>query len=324
MKAAKRSEKILRRIECPVCADTMIYGFRKFGYSFFQCRGCGFGCFSPRPSREEILNRYTDKYFRNEYLGSYGADWDHYNMELIRRRFGYIESRLLSDYTFPSSGKSVLDVGCGGGFLLKCFQERGWRTLGVDIIESSVQYSSERLGVPAVQADFEHVSVRQLQAPGDGFNLITLTDALEHFFDPRKVLEKTYRMLDEGGVVFISVPNINSLSLTYLGKSWAIISPLEHISYFSSVSLERMLRQAGFSNISIQVLQYVNVANVHQRTLRVRLGRYLAFLASRFFGIAFEGREAYDDILSQEYFRLPNASRPQGDVLVALGQKFHE
>ena len=196
--------------------------------------------------------------------------------------------------------------------------------MGVDIIESSVQYSRERLGIPAVQADFEHVSARQLQTPGDGFNLITLTDALEHFFDPRKVLEKTYGMLDEGGVVFISVPNINSMCLTYLGKEWAIISPLEHISYFSPASLDRMLRQAGFSNIRILVLQYVNVANVHQRTLRVRLGRYLLFLASRLFGIAFEGREAYDDILLLEYFRQPDASRLQGDVLVAVGQKSHE
>ena len=132
MKDVKHSEKILQRVECPVCADTMIYDFRKFGYYFFRCRRCGFGCFSPRPSREEILNRYTDEYFRNEYLSSYGADWDHYNMELIRRRFGYIEAELLSNYTFPPTGKSVLDVGCGGGFLLKCFQEKGWRTLGVD------------------------------------------------------------------------------------------------------------------------------------------------------------------------------------------------
>ena len=324
MTAAKDQAEKIERKDCPVCGNAMRSRFRKFGHAFFQCRDCRFGCFQPIPNSEDILRRYTNAYFRNEYLQSYGASWDQFNMDVIRRRFAYIAERFLSRCVLPEGEKTVLDVGCGGGFLLKCFQEQGWRTHGVDIIASSVQYSRERLGVPAVQADFEKADPETLFPSGEKFTVVTLTDALEHFFNPRKVLEKTYRMLKPGGVVFVSVPNIESICMRYLGKQWAIVSPLEHISYFSPSSLKLMLAQAGFSHIQTQVLQYVNVANVHRRTLRVRLGRYLVFLVSRTYGIAFEGREAYDDILSQGYFKSAEEPGPRGDVLVAIGQKTHE
>ena len=74
-------------------------------------------------------------------------------------------------------------------------------------------------------------------------------DVIEHLFDPRAVLAAIARALAPGGTLVISTPNIDSASRYLLGTDWAVLSPLEHVYYFSEDSLRRLLEATGFSDV---------------------------------------------------------------------------
>lgn len=309
---------------CPVCHDRMKYRFNKFGHDFFQCRSCQFAAFHPTPDRKSILNRYSEGYFNEEYLPSYGASSDSVNLEIIHNRFDFLERMVRQYHPDIPKRKKMLDIGCGAGFLLKTFQDRGWEVLGMDIMDSSAEYGGRMLGIPIEKCDFETVSPDEISRKYGPFDLVAMTDSLEHFFDPFVVLENTFHILKNRGVLFVSVPNIESISFKLIGKQWAIVSPLEHLSYFSPVSLRRILENSGFENITIFMLQGVNLANIHRKTLRYRMARMAIYLISRITHLGFEGRESYHEVLNEKYLTENQKRLVMGDVLFALGQKKNE
>lgn len=298
----------------------MKYRFKKFSFNFFQCVECNFGRFNPLPDRNDILSRYSDIYFQNEYLKSCGATEDAFN-PIILKRFDFVYELLKKNYYNDDKSGKVLDIGCGGGFLLKNFKNKGWEVLGLDIIESSVKYSKNVLDINAEKIDFEKTGISDLIRKFGKFDLVVMTDALEHFFDPEKILNKIYSLLNDNGILFISVPNIESISFQFIGKEWAIISPLEHISYFSENSLDILLKNSGFLNRKSKYLQYSNMSNIHKKGLRFYLGKFLLSFITKFSRIAFEGREFYDDIIHKEYFADKSAVFWQGDILIGIAQK---
>jgi hypothetical protein len=48
----------------------------------------------------------------------------------------------------------------------------------------------------------------------------------------------------------VTTPNFDALSRYALGVDWAVLSPLEHVYYFTEATLARLLAEAGFSAIT--------------------------------------------------------------------------
>ena len=71
-------------------------------------------------------------------------------------------------------------------------------------------------------------------------------DVIEHLFDPRPCSTAIARALAPGGTLVISTPNFDSASRLALGADWAVLSPLEHVYYFTEDSLRRLLTTTGF------------------------------------------------------------------------------
>jgi hypothetical protein len=67
--------------------------------------------------------------------------------------------------------------------------------------------------------------------------------------DPRKVLAEVMEKLAPGGVLYIAVPDMDSLQFRIFGKHWDVISPLVHMQYFNEQSLSRLLGDCGFDNL---------------------------------------------------------------------------
>lgn len=106
----------------------------------------------------------------------------------------------------------ALDVGCGTGFLLERLAERGYAGVGVDLSPESVAIAQRRLEEIGA-ADRLEARVGSAYEPPEGpFDLITLTDVLEHLEDPRACLRALRDQLAPGGLLVISTPNRRSLS----------------------------------------------------------------------------------------------------------------
>lgn len=111
-----------------------------------------------------------------------------------------------------STRPRVLDIGCGTGFLLEQLAARNYQGIGIDLSPESVAITQQRLAHLGV-ADRLEARVGSAYEPPDGpFDLVTLTDVLEHLEDPRACLAALKEQMAPNGLLVISTPNRHSLS----------------------------------------------------------------------------------------------------------------
>lgn len=107
------------------------------------------------------------------------------------------------DLAAPRSGDRLLDVACGGGYLLMEAERRGLRTSGIDIAESAIRRAREFAPGSALrQGDAE-----SLPYDDASFEIVTCLGSLEHFLRPAVALEEMRRVLAPGGRTVVVVPN---------------------------------------------------------------------------------------------------------------------
>jgi SAM-dependent methyltransferase len=143
---------------------------------------------------------------------------------------------------------SWLDVGFGNGALLEVAQEWGFTVTGIDTRLSLVDQMNQR-GVPALHDSF-------LDASFNGtFDVISLCDVLEHVPFPKKALNYAWSLLNDDGLLVVSMPNMGShawkdseqqLTNPYWGE-------LEHYHNFTRIRLVSLLEECGFSFVSYDI-----------------------------------------------------------------------
>ena len=99
--------------------------------------------------------------------------------------------------------KSVLDVGCSIGVLVKAFRDLGMDAYGVDYSEYALSHAPED-----VKARLKRVAVDKEKLPfKDGsFDLVTMLELLEHLQDHRHLIGEVSRVMKKGGTVFVTTP----------------------------------------------------------------------------------------------------------------------
>jgi SAM-dependent methyltransferase len=113
---------------------------------------------------------------------------------------------------YAGRGGRVLDVGCGTGFLLERLAERGYSGVGVDLSPESVEHARRRLREIGAADRLTAVVGSAYEPPEGPFDLIALTDVLEHLEDPRACLRALREQMAPTGLLVISTPNRRSLS----------------------------------------------------------------------------------------------------------------
>ena len=183
--------------------------------------------------------------------------------EYYRNNVTYVSTldprlRAIIDIVGRLAPSSLLDVGCGRGFLLDRLDERGVRGLvGVDVFSD---VSSSRWTY--LEGD---VTVR-LPVPDASFDVVVAGEIIEHVPNPDRVLREVRRVLVPGGALVVSTPNLVSWAnrvLVPLG-----IQPLA-TETSSEVALGRRLRVLGQGN---QVQGHLKVFT--HRALQEILERY--------------------------------------------------
>lgn len=109
-------------------------------------------------------------------------------------------------------GHSALEIGCGAGSWTHVLCTRYQQ---VDVIDGSSQLleqvASENAGASAILTT-HHALIEEFRPdPGRAWQHIYLTFLLEHLVDPVAVLRRTGKWLMPGGMLFVAVPNADSL-----------------------------------------------------------------------------------------------------------------
>lgn len=162
-------------------------------------------------------------------------------VELEERHFWFVGRRriflaLLDQALGPARDRRILDVGCGAGGMLGPLARYG-TVRGIDTSEEMVAFCRDR--------GFEDAGVGSATDPlGDGYDLITLFDTIEHVPEDDLVLQRCREALAPGGLVCVSVPAYQFL---YANNDRVV----HHQRRYTARRLRRQLRAAGLEPVRV-------------------------------------------------------------------------
>jgi len=214
------------------------------GFDVIECETCGFRHVVPIPTPAELEAVYCQEYYAVEkslYLERHREDLDWWNL-VYSERYDTFEEFL------PPHRRRVLDAGSGPGFLLLHGKERGWQTLGIEPSAQAAAHSRD-LGLEIVEDFLAEETANRLGT----FDVVHMSEVLEHIPDPRGMLQLVRRLLTPGSLLCVVVPNDYNpfqYALTTVGgyEPWWVAPP-HHINYFDFDSLSRLLAINGFEVI---------------------------------------------------------------------------
>jgi 2-polyprenyl-6-hydroxyphenyl methylase/3-demethylubiquinone-9 3-methyltransferase len=166
--------------------------------------------------------------------------------------------------TVPLVGKSVLDVGCGGGILSDAMARRGASVLGIDLAARPLRVAQ----LHALEAGTQNVEYREISAEAlaqeqpASFDVVTCMEMLEHVPDPSSVVRACAELARPGGWVFFSTINRNLKSFLFAIVAAEYLLNLlprgtHHYNKLLRPSeLARQLREAGLDLHQTRGMQY--------------------------------------------------------------------
>lgn len=109
-----------------------------------------------------------------------------------------------------ADANTILDVGCGAGFLSNRLAREGFEVTGVDLSEESLVVAGKYDSTRTVR--YERANAYELPFLEKSFDVVTCMDFLEHVEDPALVIRECARVLRPGGVFFYHTFNRSALS----------------------------------------------------------------------------------------------------------------
>ena len=192
-----------------------------------RCRECGFGFRETRFAAQQLADLY-----RHMDAGVYQAEVEN------RRRTGARHLRIVERFARPGR---LLDVGCASGVFLSLAANAGWEATGVEPSEALSEQAAQAL---AGRGAVYRAILEETSLPHQHYDAITLWDVLEHVPDPLDMLRRCAALLRPGGLLFLNVPDLDSLQARLLGRRWPLLLA-EHLNYFNRPSLRRCAAKAG-------------------------------------------------------------------------------
>ncbi len=155
-----------------------------------------------------------------------------------------VSSRIVEKILHYANEGNWLDVGFGNGSLLFTAEEYGFIPTGLDLRTDTVEAMSS-LGIESYCGDITKFS------PDSKFSVISMADVLEHMPYPKNGLRAAHRLLADGGILFISMPNIESMVWEVLDQNNAnpYWGELEHYHNFGRSRLYALLRELNFEPV---------------------------------------------------------------------------
>lgn len=210
----------------------------------------GFYSLKKIPSTEE-----RESYYKNVY---YQKNSDAYSTNYSEEELSFFRAKLEQKFLLISEhggGHSFLDIGCGEGFALSFFQEKGFTVLGLDYSSAGITNHNINILNNVIIGDI-YDNIKNLIAQSKHFDIINMDNLLEHVIDPKLLLEQIYQLLNENGLLIIKVPNDYSMLHQYFIEKQIVtkphwVCPLDHISYFNKEGLIKICNVTGFINVDI-------------------------------------------------------------------------
>ncbi|BBP04600.1 ubiquinone biosynthesis O-methyltransferase [Sulfuriferula plumbiphila] len=169
------------------------------------------------------------------------------------------------------NGKTVLDVGCGGGILTESMAGRGAIVTGIDLAEKSLKVARLHLIESGAKVDYRCTPVETLAAEHPAsFDVITCMEMLEHVPNPESVVRACAELVRPGGWVFFSTLNRNPKSYLFaiIGAEYVLnLLPRgthDYARFIKPSELSRFARGAGLAVNDLIGMTYSPLTKVYK------------------------------------------------------------
>jgi SAM-dependent methyltransferase len=229
---------------CPLCgsADVSNIYAREFKGRTWQlaaCGGCSLKFTNPTPTQADINSFYSGNY--HSILRTPGAAEAEHG-----KRFSDFADFV--EMHCPPPGRT-LDIGCSTGLFPATLKRRGYNAEGFEFSKESAEWGSAHYGLPIHTEPVERDTY-----PASAYDLVSMTDVLEHTLHPVQYLAHVKRILKPGGYALVTFPDIDAPQMRYsLTMSRLLQRPELYISQipyhtweFNRRTATATFNQAGF------------------------------------------------------------------------------
>ncbi len=238
---------------CVICGgalDVVLDGVfdTRFGipgwFKIRACRKCGLEQTRPLFSSDELKAAYETHY-------NFGGER---NTLYTRMRRFLFDSPLYrwwmaadGDISFHSrrgTGR-LLDVGCNEGRGLRFYRRNGFQAEGLELNEKAAEAAR-------AEGFTVHTALLEDFRPQSLYDVVVLSNVLEHVPDPSGTLHRVHRLLNPGGEVWISLPNAHSGLRAFFGRKWINWHVPFHLTHFTAEVLRGLLSSTGFEDVRVR------------------------------------------------------------------------
>ncbi len=168
------------------------------------------------------------------------------------------------------AGKTVLDVGCGGGILSESMAGKGAAVTGIDLGDKALQVAKLHLLESGRKVEYRKVAVETLAEEQPGrFDVVTCMEMLEHVPDPASTVLACAQLVKPGGHVFCSTLNRNPKSYLFavIGAEYVLkLLPRgthDYAKFIKPSELAQFCRNAGLDVSNIIGMSYNPLAQTY-------------------------------------------------------------
>jgi SAM-dependent methyltransferase len=220
-------------LPCPACGEATDHRllYSKNGCDILRCSACGLG--RAQASGFDPGAYYTGDYFSGGHPDGYA---DYRGAEpVLRREFAHTVDFIRRH----REGGRLLDLGCAYGFLLQ-EAKRFYDVCGIEMAEDAASYCRQQ-GLRVLTGVADEGTLAQFGM----MDVIILLDVIEHLPSPQETLALCASHLEVGGIIVITTGDFASLYAKLAGAHWRLMTPPQHLWYFTRASVERMSRPLG-------------------------------------------------------------------------------
>ncbi len=165
------------------------------------CDNCGLMRTDPMPSEAELRDYYASSY-RLDYQFTFVRQPPRFHLNRSHRE---AQQRFATLAPLLKKRSRVLDLGAGSGEFLALAAASDHEVRGIEPGVAFAEFARRRYGVRVDCHGWQDADY-----PVGSFDLISARHVLEHLREPVSALRRMSEWLAEGGIIFVSVPNILS------------------------------------------------------------------------------------------------------------------
>lgn len=234
-----------KHTNCLICNFQTLQMLKGYEKDYLvKCKSCGFVFCEKKPSEQELITHYNG-YPRNSCISA-----------ITIKRY----NELLDGFEAYRKTNNIIDIGCGDGYFLEAAKQRGWNVYGTEFTDIAIQSCSAkairmRKGI-LDSSNYENIE----------FDVVTSFEVIEHINNPQSEIKSIKKILRNGGLFYFTTPNFNSISRLILKTKWNVIEYPEHLSYYTSKTINHLLILNGFVKLKTET------TGIHINSFRKSIG----------------------------------------------------